>query len=58
MADYPDVDPTGLKVFDCPKCGTSNAVIEDHVGFHCRWCGAMFTEAEFDDWRDDTGAAG
>ena len=32
--DYPDVDPTGLKVFDCPTCGTCNTAIEDDVGFH------------------------
>lgn len=49
---FPHVDPEGLKVFDCPACGVSNAVIEDDAGFHCRACHARFGEAAFDDWRD------
>lgn len=49
---YPDIDPEGLKVFNCPECGMKNAVIEDDVGFRCRACDARFGENAFDDWRD------
>jgi len=53
VAGYPERDPDGLKVFDCPSCGTGNAVIEDEAGFRCRQCGQDFPESLFDDWRDD-----
>lgn len=49
---YPENDPEGLKTFDCPECGATNAVIEDDTGYHCRACGARFGEDFFDDWRD------
>jgi len=49
---YPENDPEGLKVFDCPECLTENAVIEDDTGYHCRACGKRFGEDFFDDWRD------
>ena len=51
---FPAEDPGGLKVFDCPRCGVENAVLEDDVGFHCRACNARFWEADFDDLLADT----